>query len=205
MKKFYDKGIEHFGNGEISLLSDNISAALIDTTQYSVSIAADEYLSDIPATAILSTTLFTGKNNIFGAFTADDIEFLSVEGAYAGAIVIYNKQATDQESMLIAYSDGKNKLTIAANAVIGSTELIVEQITIEIANGQEIELTGGEVIILSATALAGDRNIFIIATSQEISSGDYGYYFDEDCELPVIPDGSNIQISFGTGREIFAL
>lgn len=105
-----------FLDGQIDLLSNDIKALLIDSAGYSVNLTTDEFLSDIPAGARISTSAnLTGKSTTAGVFDADDTVFSSVTGAQSEAIVVYQDTGVEATSRLILYASSYSGLPITPN------------------------------------------------------------------------------------------
>jgi hypothetical protein len=104
----YDHALGAFGGADIDLVNHRIVAAALDLSAgYSVDLAADEYLTDIPAGSVVSSVPLTGKSVGDGlAFDADDVTFASVAaGVTVGAIVLYRDTGFANSSPLIYYTD----------------------------------------------------------------------------------------------------
>lgn len=102
----YDKGREKFLNGDIDWANDDIKVALIDTAEYTVDLAADEFLDDISGDAIVATSgNLGGKSSTAGVADATDVTLSSVSGAVSEALVIYKDTTVAGTSPLIAYFD----------------------------------------------------------------------------------------------------
>lgn len=109
----YDLGRQAFGDGDISWSSDNIRAILIDSADYTVNLATDEFLSIIPAGARVATSAnLTGKANVFGVMDADDVSYVSVTGDEVEVIVLYQHTGTEGTSRLIGYIDTATNLPV---------------------------------------------------------------------------------------------
>ena len=112
----YDKGRESFGDGEISWTSDNIKTILIDTTDYTVNLATDEFLAIIPVGARVATSAnLTGKTNVAGVMDANDVTLSAVTGDESEAIVIYQDSGAEGTSRLIGYIDTGTGLPVNPN------------------------------------------------------------------------------------------
>ncbi len=62
MSALYNHGREAFLRGEIAWHTDAIMAQLIDTDSYTVNLASDEFLSDVPVGARIGSAVeLTGK------------------------------------------------------------------------------------------------------------------------------------------------
>lgn len=92
-------------NAGINLGSDTIKALPIDAGQYTVDLAADDNLNDIPSDArSASAVALSGKSTTGGVFDASDVTFPAVtDGNVISAIVIYKHTGTESTSKLIAY------------------------------------------------------------------------------------------------------
>jgi hypothetical protein len=102
----YFKGREGFAGAEIDWDGDDIRAILIDVNDYTVDLASDNNLDDIPIGARIATsTSFVTKSITDGICDAADLSFTAVTGDTITAIVIYKHTGTESTSRLIAYID----------------------------------------------------------------------------------------------------
>ena len=102
----YDKALEAFAQGQISLLTDNIKCMLVDTTVYTASPASDQFLADVPTLAVVAVSPnLSGKSVTAGCFYAAGITFSTVSGPICQAIVIYKDSGSSATSPLICYLD----------------------------------------------------------------------------------------------------
>ena len=102
----YDKGRESFAKGEINLAGDTIKCVLVDTGQYTVNLATDQFLSDIPSGARVATSgAMANKTTTAGVFDADDTVFTGLTGISIEAVAIYQDTGSAGTSRLIAYLD----------------------------------------------------------------------------------------------------
>lgn len=109
----YDLGRQKFLEGSIAWLTDDIKVALIDTDDYTVNLATDEFLSDIPVAAVVSTSPnLSSKTSTAGVADAADVSFTSVSGDQSEALVIYKDTGVNTTSPLIAYIDTATGLPI---------------------------------------------------------------------------------------------
>lgn len=98
--------------GDIDLINDRIVAALLDITSYTVDIADDEFLSDLPSGVVVATQVLTGKTlGVAGDFYADDSVFPAVAtGTAIGAILLYKDTGFAADSRLLYYDDQATNL-----------------------------------------------------------------------------------------------
>lgn len=102
--------------GGVAWLTDNIKAVLVDTAAYTVSIDVDQFLSDIPIGARISTSANLGtKTSTLGVADAADVTFTAVTGTSIEAIVIYRDTGSAASSNLIAYIDAATGLPLTTN------------------------------------------------------------------------------------------
>jgi hypothetical protein len=112
----YDKGREGFLAGEIDWETDVIKAVLIDAADYTVNLAAHQFLSDIPLAARVATSAaLTGKTVANGVADAADLSLPAVSGDPGEALVIYQDTGTAGTSRLIAYIDTATGLPVTPN------------------------------------------------------------------------------------------
>jgi hypothetical protein len=116
MSALYDKGRQKFLEGAIAWLADDIKAVLVDAADYTIDLAAHEFLSDIPIVARVSTTdNLAGKTSTGGVADADDTVFPLASGDPCEAIVLYRDTGTAATSPLIAYIDDADGLPVTPN------------------------------------------------------------------------------------------
>ncbi len=112
----YDKGRQKFLEGGIAWLTDNIKAILVDTALYTVDLALDDFLDDVPAGARVQLSAnLVGKTAVDGVADATDEVFGSVTGATVEAIVVYRDSGAEGTSELIAYIDTATGLPVTPN------------------------------------------------------------------------------------------
>lgn len=121
-KGMYNGGKESLMSGNIDLLNDPISALLVDVSIYSPDLANDFSLADIPAAAIVAEALLVGKalvavepfpGQYATKLTADPTVFNSVTSENTvTAIVVFDSQQTESDSILLAFNDEAAELPI---------------------------------------------------------------------------------------------
>jgi hypothetical protein len=112
----YDKGRQKFLEGSIHWGSDDIKVILVDTADYTVDLAVDEFLDDIDGDAVIATSANLGtKTTTGGVADAADVTFSAVTGDQSEALVIYKDSGTASTSPLIAYIDTASGLPVTPN------------------------------------------------------------------------------------------
>jgi hypothetical protein len=108
----YDWGRDAFANGNIDWVNDTIKAVLVDTAAYTVDLANDQYITDIPSGEQVAEVALTSKSTSAGVCDAADATFTLVSGDQSEAIVLYKDTGTPSTSPLIAYIDTATGLPI---------------------------------------------------------------------------------------------
>ena len=111
----YVKGIEQLMQAGINLVSDTIKVVLVDTADYTVDLAAHDFLNDVPAGARVATATLGSKAVTGGAFDAADVTFSTVTGDPSEALIIYKDTGTESTSPLIMYIDTATGLGVTPN------------------------------------------------------------------------------------------
>jgi hypothetical protein len=203
--RLYGKGKEALASAEIDWENDDIRVILIDTGEYTVDLAEDEFLDDIPSEAIVgSAEALDNKTNTLGVLDADDVTFAAVTGASVEAIVLYKHTGTDADSQLLVYLDGKAELTIAANASSSGTNITVDALPEAVSNGAiltKVTGTGPATITLTASASAGARSLSVSALSSNVNADAVYEYSIADSGLPITPNGGDIKIAWSSGND----
>lgn len=100
----YDSAREAFLAGDLDWDADDIKVAAIDVADYTVDLAADDNLDDIPGAAIVATSAnLSGKTVVDGTADASDVTFTAVSGDSIEALVVYQDSGVASTSKLIAY------------------------------------------------------------------------------------------------------
>ena len=113
---FYIKGKDNIGKGQISLTTDEIVVALVDTSKYSVDLANDEFQDAIPDDAIIAERTLIATQFDANVFDADDLLFPQLEtGHTIGAFVIIKNTGDYNTSLLICYIDNAPELPVTTD------------------------------------------------------------------------------------------
>lgn len=109
----YDSGRDAFLTGDIAWDTDTIRAVLIDSADYTVNLATDNFLNDIPAAARVATAALASKTTDgTGVADAADVTFSAVTGDQSEAVVLYKDTGVESTSQLIAYIDTATGLPV---------------------------------------------------------------------------------------------
>jgi hypothetical protein len=116
MSGLYDKGRQKILEGSIHWLSDTIKVQFIDTADYSVDLAAHEFLSDVPSAArVGAPQTLVNKTSTGGVADADDSTFSALTGDSVEAILLYKQGSGEPDSSLLAYIDSGTGLPFTPN------------------------------------------------------------------------------------------
>jgi hypothetical protein len=112
----YAKNVTKFLTGGLTW-SGNVKACLIHVASYTVNLATNQFLSDIPGGAIVATSPnLTGVTTFDdGVADADDPTFASVTGSSAEAMVLYQDTGVAGTSNLYIYFDTLQGLPVTPN------------------------------------------------------------------------------------------
>ena len=112
----YVKGRQHFLEGSIAWLSDNIKVVLLDTAIYTRNLSTDEFLSDIAGGARVATSgNLASKTSTGGTADAADVTFTAVTGAQCSQIGGYKDTGVAATSPLIVNYDTATNLPVTPN------------------------------------------------------------------------------------------
>jgi len=103
----------------VNWFTDEIRVMLVNTSQYTVNINVDQYLSDVPAlaqvTPVAGCPVLSNKATALGVANASGATWASVSGATCGAMIIFKNTGVQSTSPLIAYIDTATGLPVAPN------------------------------------------------------------------------------------------
>lgn len=112
----YDLGRQAFLDGDIDWAANDIKVYLIDTADYTVNLATDQFANVIAGAAKVATSgNLAGKTSTNGVADANDITFTSVTGDPCEALVIWQDTGNQATSRLIAYIDTATGLPVTPN------------------------------------------------------------------------------------------
>lgn len=110
--QFYNFGRESFAKGDIAWPDDTIKAILVDVADYTVNLAADQYLEDVPGGARVATATLANCTCADGILDADNLVLESVSGDESETLVVYQHTGNEATSILIAYIDSADGFPI---------------------------------------------------------------------------------------------
>lgn len=112
----YAKGLEGFLDGSIDWDTDSIKAVLVDDAAYTVNLATDQFLSDIPSGARIATSsALATKTVVGGVADAADTTLTAVTGATVERIVLFKDSGVAGTSRLILSIDTGTNLPVTPN------------------------------------------------------------------------------------------
>jgi hypothetical protein len=111
----YTAARNSFLKGEIDWEDDTIKVALIDAADYTVALAEDVVLDDVPSAAIVATETLANTAVVDGAADADNVTFSAVSGDSVEGVLIYQDTGDSSTSRLIVYGSGFTGLPFTPN------------------------------------------------------------------------------------------
>ena len=110
----YGKAKQSIMNGEFNFISNSLKLLIIDKTNYKPNQNGDEYVSDIPASAIKKRSdIIQNVTNSLGVINAQNLSILDYNGSAFNAIVLYAVGNSDSNSRLIYFIDDSLGLPFA--------------------------------------------------------------------------------------------
>jgi hypothetical protein len=110
--------------GLINTSASQYAVLLVDKSLYSIDVASDEFVSDIPALAIKTRTgNISGITVNNGVLDASDLTVVH-DGAYFDAIICYQVAGTDASSRLFFYIDSSIGLPYSGSNSSSSITII---------------------------------------------------------------------------------
>ena len=85
--------------------SDDIRVVLVDTATYTVNLATDNFLDDIPAGERVAVSGAMTTSSAAGVADATDVTLSTVTGDTSEALVIYQHTGVDSTASLMVYID----------------------------------------------------------------------------------------------------
>lgn len=111
--QLYAKGRQAFLEGSIAWLTDNIKIVAVDSADYTLNAATDQFLSDIPMAGRVATSgNLSGKSSTDGVADASDVTLTAVTGDQFEYIVVYKDTGSAATSPLIAIYDTATGLAL---------------------------------------------------------------------------------------------
>jgi len=215
--QLFNPGREGFLAGEIDWDTAVIKVALVRGYTFD---ATDKFVSEVTAaggTLVATSSALGSKSLTDGVADAADVTFTSVAaGSAITGIIIFQASAVTggadvaaSSQRLIAWLDGNQLITLAANASSGATSITVDAILANIASGAtltKVSGTGPTSATMSSSASAGARTISVSALSSSASAEAVYSVPVSGNGLPITPDGNNITLTWDNGsNKIFKL
>lgn len=102
----YSKAKEAILKGQVNVLSDSLRVLLIDKNLYTPNQSTDNYVSQIPVSAIKDrSTNLLNVSCTAGVVDADDALISDYSGAAFNAVALYKVGSSDADSLLLFFID----------------------------------------------------------------------------------------------------
>lgn len=164
-------------------------------------------LDDFDAAVVGTAVALASPTVVAGVADANDVTFTAVTGASVEAILGYKDTGTASTSRCAFLIDGRQIVTVAADALSSATSLWVGRLEAGIPNGTVLTFSNGKSATLSASANAGDRVLTVSALANAIAAGSRADAPGTGSGLPITPNGGDIQITWSNdaATKIFKL
>lgn len=101
----YSKAKQALLNGEINVSAANYQVALLKSSEYSANQLNDQFVSEIPANAIVGrSNNISNVTNVNGILDANDVS-IDHDGTAFDSIIVYQVGLSDSSSRLFFYID----------------------------------------------------------------------------------------------------
>ena len=120
----YKKAKESMLNGDIDVNGASLKIILANKSLYTANSSVDQFVSDIPANAIVKiSNSITNVTTALGTLDADDLVIPEHDGTEFDAIIMFQQGASDESSRLIFYIDNSAGLPFEGNT--GSIQITI--------------------------------------------------------------------------------
>jgi hypothetical protein len=121
----YGKAKESFLKGEMSVTTNPVRLLLIDGNQYIPSENSDQFVSDIPTSAVTDRSSgLQGITTTLGIFDANDVTLVDYDGQAFTAVVGYQQGSDDNNSRLFFYIDTATGLPFTGSSSTSPVTII---------------------------------------------------------------------------------
>jgi hypothetical protein len=167
--------------------------------------ASGDHFDDFDGALVGTEVTLAGKTATAGVLDANDVTFPTPPaGAAVQAVMIREDTGTASTSRMVLFIDGRQIVTVAADASASATTLWVERLAGAIPNGTVLTFTNGFSATLSSGASAGARSLAVSALSNAIAAG---HRADAPSDppsgvsgLPITPNGNDITNTWDNGE-----
>lgn len=117
----FKKAKEALLNGNINVSSNQLKVLLLKKPDYTPNQNIDQYVSDIPANAIVSRSeAVTSVTSTNGILDGDNVTISGYDGSAFDAIALYQYHASDSSARLISYIDTSDGLPFGGSNSVNS-------------------------------------------------------------------------------------
>lgn len=161
------------------------------------------YMEDMSAGRVGTDATVSNKAEIRGTLSCDPISFAAFSGSF-DAMVIYELDNNDSDSVPLIWIDGRLKVTLAAAASTSDTTLAVQRLSAPLPSGTVLRFSNGVAATLSAAANAGARTLAVTAIAGGIAAGHEAEAYKTNPGFPGSSSGSSFSLTFDN-NEILTL
>jgi len=169
--------------------------------------ASGDNLDDFDGCRIGTDQTLTSPTVVAGVADAADITFPTVTaGNNAHGYIIYKDTGTASTSRVVALTTGRGIVTCAVQASASATSIVVDPLTIPLANGTVLTFSNGATATLTAVGAVGDRSVTVSALAAIVTANSRALASASGSGLPVATNGGSITVAFDSGvNRIFKL
>jgi hypothetical protein len=138
------------------------------------------------------------KTNVDGTLDADDPTGMTLADT-AHANIIYRDVGTAGTDVPVHFQDGKQVVTVAADAAISATTLWVEPLAGAMDSGETMVFSNGVTAQLSSAAAAGARSVAVTALPAAIAAGHQADVRTTLSGYPLTSGGGPVAPTFDSG------
>lgn len=157
--------------------------------------AAGDNWDDFDGALVGTVQALAGKTGTNGFADATDPSFPTVTGASVEALIVKRNTGAAATDRMIAFLDGRQIVTCAAQAAATATSVAVERLQSAIPNSTVLTFSNGASATLSAVANAGDRTITVTSLAAIITAGARADAPRTGSGLPITPNGGTINFT----------
>lgn len=158
-----------------------------------------DFRDDYDATEVgTASTNLANKTNVDGTLDADDPTGMTLADT-AHANIIYRDVGTAGTDVPVHFQDGKQAVTVAADASSSATTLWVEPIAGAMDSGEQMVFSNGVTATLSSAAAAGARSLAVTALPGAIAAGHQADVRTTLSGYPLTSGGGPVAPTFDSG------
>jgi hypothetical protein len=164
-----------------------------------VNLTVADFRDDWDATEVgVASANLASKTNVGGVLDADDPTGMTLNDT-AHALILYRDVGSAATDPPVHFQDGKQTLTVAADAAISATTLWVEPVAGAMDTGEACVFSNGVTATLNGAVVAGARSLTVTALSAAIAAGHQADVRTSNSGFAITSGGGPVAPSFDSG------